>query len=96
MVMACSLTTGCGKLLTRGGGADSDDTSVSDSTTKDSETNLSENNSIESEEVPKSDGASDSSDNTPILLLHTDSDYAVNSKNNPAIHVNYQFLLMKG
>nr|WP_292166406.1 hypothetical protein [Butyrivibrio sp.] len=94
MVMVCSLGTGCGKLLTRGGGVDPDSTSVSDATSKDSEANLSENKSIGSEEVPKADGTSDSSDNIPILLLHTDSDYAVNSKNNPAIHVNYNYLAL--
>ena len=94
MVMVCSLGTGCGKLLTRGGGVDPDSTSVSDATSKDSEANLAENKSIGSEEVPKADGTSDSSDNIPILLLHTDSDYAVNSKNNPAIHVNYNYLAL--
>jgi hypothetical protein len=92
--MVCSLGTGCGKLLTRGGGVDPDSISVSDATSKDSEANLSENKSIGSEEVPKADGTSDSSDNIPILLLHTDSDYAVNSKNNPAIHVNYNYLAL--
>lgn len=94
MVMVCSLGTGCGKLLTRGGGVDPDSTSVSDATSKDSEANLAENKSIGSEEVPKADGTSDPSDNIPILLLHTDSDYAVNSKNNPAIHVNYNNLAL--
>ncbi len=94
LVMVCSLGTGCGKLLTRGGGVDPDSISVSDATSKDSEANLSENKSIGSEEVPKADGTSDSSDNIPILLLHTDSDYAVNSKNNPAIHVNYNYLAL--
>lgn len=94
MVMVCSIGTGCGKLLTRGGGVDPDSTSVSDATSKDSEANLSENKSIGSEEVPKADGTSDPSDNIPILLLHTDSDYAVNSKNNPAIHVNYNYLAL--
>ena len=94
MVMVCSLGTGCGKLLTRGGGVDPDSTSVSDATSKDSEANLSENKSIGSEEVPKVDGTSDPSDNIPILLLHTDFDYAVNSKNNPAIHVNYNYLVL--
>lgn len=94
MVMVCSLGTGCGKLLTRGSGVDPDSTSVSDATSKDSEANLSENKSIGSEEVPKSNGTSDPSDNIPILLLHTNSDYAVNSKNNPAIHVNYNYLAL--
>lgn len=94
MVMVCSLGTGCGKLLTRVGGVDPDSTSASDSTSKDSEANLAENKSIGSEEVPKADGTSDPSDNIPILLLHTDSDYAVNSKNNPAIHVNYNYLAL--